>query len=442
MTSQVESTFVPERQLLEAVHSLYDDKLQPFGRLVRKRLGELTQERGEELCDGDLARLRRTCERASGLRVEAGEGSEWSVIVPGRRPDFVDVYSTVDVYPVDMWTALSSHLDVLDQRGETLPGGRYSCAKALVAAGLPHLEFMPLGQVCHVVQLAMSQKKLLGYLDGTIAPYRHSSSRVKDAAAELCVGSSSGHQLPLASAVEARNCMIDVLESAVRKGRKQVPISTLKRLFRSRFHKELSETALGYTKLSDLLQDEAFQDLCNVCLQERGYVVVPKATFCAATARLTAPRQPCPAELPLFPATMVTTCKNTFIHTPDCLVTVTARSKSVPRNMGSLKTCDATELLLNIDDSDESTAVSSGTQTPALTASPCWSPRDSVDAFEWPIFMENVQQTPESEKLQQWADMEDDNALITFQTGESASFFASTPSDPSTRCVLCLSNFL
>jgi hypothetical protein len=39
---------------------------------------------------------------------------------------------------------------------------------------------------------------------------------------------------------------------------------------------ELSETAFGYSKVSDLLQDQRFQDICQVQLQGHGYVVVRK----------------------------------------------------------------------------------------------------------------------------------------------------------------------
>merc|ERR1712070_1308336 len=72
-------------------------------------------------------------------------------------------------------------------------------------------------------------------------------------------------------------------DSAVRKGKNEVPLSNLKRLFRSRFHVELSETALGYTKISDLLQDPQLSDICYVQLLERGYVVWPRA--CPLSAR-------------------------------------------------------------------------------------------------------------------------------------------------------------
>jgi len=40
---------------------------------------------------------------------------------------------------------------------------------------------------------------------------------------------------------------------------------------------ELSETALGYSKLSELLKDTRLQDICTVQLRDQGYVVVPSA---------------------------------------------------------------------------------------------------------------------------------------------------------------------
>merc|ERR1719476_1231046 len=54
-----------------------------------------------------------------------------------------------------------------------------------------------------------------------------------------------------------------------------MPLSNLKRLFRVQFHVELSETALGYAKLSECLQDPRVRDLCDVKLQGQGYTIVP-----------------------------------------------------------------------------------------------------------------------------------------------------------------------
>jgi len=381
--SQVPNTC--DAHLLAAVSSLYDDNLRPFGRLVRKRLGEIAVSQGQSLIDGDLARLRRTCSECSFLKVEPGEGSEWSVLLKNREPTFVDVYSTVDAYPASLWTGIKNFLRQLDERGESLPGGRYSCARALLDSGLPSLQGCSLGEVCHIVQLAMSEKKLLGYLDGTIAPYERSNSMVKDTAAELCMGSSnSSQQIPLATWASARSCMVDVLESAVRKGKKQVPISTLKRLFRSRFHIELSETALGHTKLSDLLQNKVFSDICSVRLLERGYVVLPSEQFMqqpASISKLLSPTHQNPQQFLHNTQTESFSCmdiiRNTFIQmnvtTPTGCQT---RARSVPKDVGSQLVeldCD-----FNFAE-DRSTDVGSGSLSPTLTASPLWTPRQQYE---------------------------------------------------------------
>jgi len=71
-----------------------------------------------------------------------------------------------------------------------------------------------------------------------------------------------------------RACLQRVLNDAS-SGGQPVPLSNMKRLFRSKFHVELSETALGYAKVSELLQDPRVSDLCEVKLQGHGYVMMP-----------------------------------------------------------------------------------------------------------------------------------------------------------------------
>merc|ERR1719221_487505 len=170
-----------------------------------------------------------------------------------------------------------------------LPGGRYSCAQALVARDLSFLHGCSLGQVCHIVQLAISQRKLLGYANGAVVPYRYSESMKKDQCAMwqqplgnvADVGVSATGGLPLACWETARSCLHKLLEESVGSdvkghgdgvpsgcGPGALPLSNVKRLFRSRFQVELSETALGYTKLSELLADVRFRDVCTVQLRD------------------------------------------------------------------------------------------------------------------------------------------------------------------------------
>jgi hypothetical protein len=267
---------VLEVDLLHAINSLYEDHLRPYGRLIRKRLGEDAELKGAGAVDGNLGRLRTACEDSHKIRVEAEADGEWSAVLVGRSFDFVDFYSHNDPYPEEMWKAAQDYFEVMERENGSLPGGRYATALALLKLDLPFLSTFSLGQVCHIVELAMTTRKLLGYLEGAIVPYACSHSKVKDSAAERRVGNgNASQQLPLATWDVARTCLREILASATRKGKASVPLSTLKRLYRSRFHTELSETALGYTKLTELLQDPRIADLCTVRLLEQGYVLTP-----------------------------------------------------------------------------------------------------------------------------------------------------------------------
>jgi hypothetical protein len=259
-----------------AVCSLYDDELKPYGRILRKRLAECCS----LAADVDIRVLQSACEALPDLEVMHEDGGDWSVICKGRPKSFVDVYSPLDTYSPLMWRAAREYFDGLEDAKMVLPGGRYSCAQALATRRLPFLQGLSLGQVCHIVQLAISQKKLLGYLNGAVVPYRRSQSMVKEQCAangRPSAGNARGMTMPFATWDGVRACIKEILaEQAKLSGRAAfVPLSNIKRLFRSKFHLELSETALGHAKLSELLQDDRLHDLCAVRLQGHGYVVLP-----------------------------------------------------------------------------------------------------------------------------------------------------------------------
>merc|ERR1719210_2018902 len=97
-----------------------------------------------------------------------------------------------------------------------LPGGRYLCVQALMARRLPFFEGCSLGVICHIVQLAISQKKLLGYLNGVVVPYKSSQSMEKERCAESqqpCVKMNRGRN-NIASWPTVRTCLQKILEEA------------------------------------------------------------------------------------------------------------------------------------------------------------------------------------------------------------------------------------
>jgi len=362
-----------ESDMLAAVNSLYTDQLKPYGRILRKRLGE----RGVVmwLAPGEpgLHQLRTLCTGSAWLSIESEQGGEWSASLVGVKANFVDVYSPADPYAPEFWAAAACYFERLEGNAMILPGGRFSCAQCLLARNLPFLANFSLGQVCHIVQLAISQRKLLGYSADGIAPYAHSQSMLKDRAAakqSACASLAAGvEDLPLATWDSVRRHLREALSCAMQDGADSVPLSNIKRIFRSQFLTDLSETALGHSKLSELLQDIRLHDTCTVKLRDQGYFVIPqfrvvdkttlatpysvpgRVVFCpdeplcledasddidsgtAAEAKTKRWFRPLPLSQEGGASSMV---RNTFIHAgPILLSSATRRSRSLPKDFDS-----------------------------------------------------------------------------------------------------------
>jgi len=270
---------IAETDIRDAVQSLYEDELKPYGRILRKRLLDQGKVLGLGSNEAGLAHLRAACEPMKDLRIEPAQGGEWVALLVNKHVEFVDVYSPVDVYPRDLWAQASVYFDQLDDAECVFPSGRFSCAACLMDRKLPFLAGYSLGKVCHIVQLAISQKKLLGYGNLGVVPYARSQSKVKDQAAcqkaMLSPGDDPGSENAFATWRSLRRHMIDILGLDVNPAGEPVPLSNIKRLFRIKFNIEVSETALGHSKLSELFLDERLGDICTVRLLETGYFVVP-----------------------------------------------------------------------------------------------------------------------------------------------------------------------
>jgi len=362
-----------EAELLWAVHSLYDDKLRPCSRLLRLRLAEQHGSRGNELRNCDEGQLMVLCKSCASLHVEASDaGGEWCALLVTRPSDFVDVYSEVDHYPEVLWHAAEAYFKSLGESSDhKLPRGRYASARELMSRRLPFLMGYALGHVCHLVQIAISKRKLLGYVDGGIVPYARCTSMVKSRCAQnkrplpapnATTRRVSQSKLEVADWETARAKLREILGMATEKGSGPVQLSNVKRLFRSLFQTELSETALGHTTLTGLLNDARLCDLCTVQAQDRGHVVVPVPSLANSTmpsnfsvareAAANAEQLPRwlsigkESDLPVQPVLPV---ERTFIHfgvnTPRATLCKAAhRSRSLPA-AASLDTTSGSETL-------------------------------------------------------------------------------------------------
>jgi hypothetical protein len=350
-----------------AIQSLYMEQLRPFGRIIRKRVGEFaTGARGTP--DVDAKHLLRICQECPLIQVEQEEGGDWSALIVNQPSNFIDCYNPEDAYNPALWLHLSAYMQCLPEQ-ETFPGGRYACAIELRARRLPFLTSYTLGQLCHIVQLAISQKRILGYLNGLLVPYNRSQTVLKEHAAEkgeAHVPPSTVERLPLVSLDQAKACLLQLL-SDVGHSPATMPLSNVKRLFRSRFGLELSETSLGHAKLCDLLSSDSFKDICYVRLDWNGYTVVQsepidqprRVKFCAddplaldelddATERvpdLVKSRQDTPGGVLRVCAGKVPAyVQNTFIHAPPAPPTpvrdARPRANTMPGDLGSVDPWD------------------------------------------------------------------------------------------------------
>ena len=133
----------------------------------------------------------------------------------------------------------SSHPTSLDGTGTFLPGGRYSCAEAFVQRSLSFFDgFFPC-RICHIVRLAVSQKKVVCHLQGALRTPTTEGEWMCDRCVSKFAWVTHTHthtHLHLATWGTARTSL-RYLE-----GSSSLPVSIVERFVRTRCGLELSET--------------------------------------------------------------------------------------------------------------------------------------------------------------------------------------------------------
>jgi hypothetical protein len=266
-----------EAELVDAVESLCHDELRPYGRLIRKRLAELAAATDADAPDAELNTLRTLCSHCAQLCVNPEGEADWFVVPIGSAVTFVDIYNGEDIYGEEFWSEFSEYLEGLEDEDMLYPGGRYVCAQGLMSRSLSFLAEFSLGQVSQIVQLAMGCRKLLGYRNGAIVPYARSETALK----EQCAGNQmlvKKGKLSIATWPVLDACLREMLATG---GETGLPLSNVKRILRTRFKVELSETALGHATMTDLFKDARIQHMCKVRLLENGYFLFADTSLVA-----------------------------------------------------------------------------------------------------------------------------------------------------------------
>lgn len=185
-------------------------------------------------------------------------------VVPKDFKGFVDPMEA-DPYPDDMWQKFEQYLQSLidDKKDEdfTFHGGRYGAAKALQKRDLAFLSDRSLGEVSHIVQIALERtdspvrgRGLLSYQrDKTITP-RALSQVHRDAdlgnasGSEKCVGQDCETD------EERWNELRTVLKTVLADHPEGRSLALLKVDVQRRFNKALQQSVFHAVKLSDVFQ--------------------------------------------------------------------------------------------------------------------------------------------------------------------------------------------
>eukprot|EP00745_Piridium_sociabile_P012605 TRINITY_DN19233_c0_g3_i2.p1 TRINITY_DN19233_c0_g3~~TRINITY_DN19233_c0_g3_i2.p1 ORF type:complete len:508 (-),score=41.81 TRINITY_DN19233_c0_g3_i2:208-1731(-) len=186
---------------------------------------------------------------------------------------WVDPNNIEDPYPEEMWAEFSTFLrDLLHRRHASefcFSGGRYGMAQQLMKLQLQFFDGLVLGDYCHIVQLAISQRKLLAYEDSLIKPV---ASCVTFTNALLGIPDQKRAR---------RNCITDIDElqqyilALLKIYTSGFNLSTLKRKIKMKFNRELCQTVFHCTKLVDLCMHPKIKEVCRIDFSNQHMRLLP-----------------------------------------------------------------------------------------------------------------------------------------------------------------------
>uniref|UniRef100_A0A0G4HH69 HTH OST-type domain-containing protein n=1 Tax=Chromera velia CCMP2878 TaxID=1169474 RepID=A0A0G4HH69_9ALVE len=279
----------------QAVESLYRDQIVPVQFNLRGRLTELK-------ASGDLIKepLQYYKSAPELYVVATPEGiSDVAVMfknTPAWFKGWVDPSSEEDPYPEAMWKELGHFLQLGMQENEKamcFTGGRYGMAQKLKGMRLPFLRECSLGSLCHVIQLALTQRKLLAYEDGKIKPAVTCAT-----CANALLGVPDTH-------CATASCITDMAELKILVALtlqvfpRGYNLSTLKRKLKHKFQKDLCQTVFHYTKLLDLMTSDEMKEVCIIEVHNAKHIhVMPNPRAPSLALLKAACKGPIPEMIP------------------------------------------------------------------------------------------------------------------------------------------------
>jgi hypothetical protein len=242
--------------LHSALESIYRDRIKPMANYVKGRLKERS-------CPDAVIKnfLEHYARHADIFAVQqpanGDEASIFFVTDPVWFKGWVDIDSPSDPYEEAMWEQLAQFLD--DQH--TFAGGRYGMARELLQRQLPFLGPYSLGEICHIVQLAIQQRKLIVYHRKMLKPVQ--SIMCQQPVANGNTGGVEGEVTDM-----EQLCLL--LFRMLLRHPQGVQLSRMKQMIKREFGSTISEMAFQCTKLSELFAREPLQGAFTLEVEDTG----------------------------------------------------------------------------------------------------------------------------------------------------------------------------
>merc|ERR1712194_309671 len=151
--------------------------------------------------------------------------------------------------------------------------GRYGMSLGLHQLQLSFFTGLCLGEICHIVEIAI-KKKLLLYENNMLLPARACDSLIN--ATEGRPTPTQGHSTEgdyIETIGDLKSCIVELFKSHP----EGFNLSTLKTKMKHHFNKRLSETVFHQTKLLDLVRNPPMDSVVDVqkLAENCGYLCVP-----------------------------------------------------------------------------------------------------------------------------------------------------------------------
>lgn len=228
--------------LTGALESLYQDRIKPMASYVKGRLKERSNP--EPIVKSFVELYSQHSDLFLVQQPTQGdEAAIFFVTEPEWFKGWIDIDSPSDPYDETLWQELAKFLD-----GEhTFAGGRYGMARELMQRNLEFLKEQTLGEVCHIVQLAIQHRKLIVYHRKMLKPIQ----------TVLCQPPANG--TGAAEGGEEIKDMDDlclVLFRMLIRHPQGIPLCRIKQMIKHELSRKLSEMAFKCTKLIELFNQE------------------------------------------------------------------------------------------------------------------------------------------------------------------------------------------